>query len=101
MGSLKIAVVGGGAAVAGVLQGIERSAQPCEVTIFHPNQPLQLPVPTDITDDHDRPTEYFQALYRYLRHEHGFKFPPPKTLFGASPQRHGGLADGLLWDSTA
>ena len=101
MSSAKIAIVGGGAAAAGVLQGLLRSGQRCDVTIFHPHQRLHLPAPTNIPDYQDRPAEYSRALYRHLRREHGFKFPPPKTLFGASLQRRRTSPSGQLWDSAA
>jgi choline dehydrogenase-like flavoprotein len=99
MAPLRVAIIGGGAAAAGVLQGLAHSRTPCEVTLFHPNEPFEAPLQSPIPDDALRPTDYFAALYRYLRQEHGFKFPPPKTHFGVSPRERSTIGGARLWET--
>ena len=97
----RVAIIGGGAAAVGVLHGLERSAIPSEVTLFHPHEPLDSRFLTTVSDDRERSPEYFATLYRHLRQEHGFKFPPPKTHFGAVPHQRPIAGGGRLWDSPA
>src|SRR5690348_15002863 len=99
MAPLRVAIVGGGAAAVGVLKGLARSRAPLEITLFHPNRPFHAPLESAITDDRERPADYFVALYRYLWREHGFKFPPPKTFFGVSPLERRTLGGARLWEA--
>jgi hypothetical protein len=96
---LRVGIIGGGAAAAGVLQGLARSPAGCEITLFHPNEPFAAPLQSAIADDTLRPADYFVALYRYLRREHGFKLPPPKTHFGVSPRERSTAGGARLWET--
>jgi hypothetical protein len=78
---MKIAIVGSGAAAAGILLGLERWGPPTtDVTIFDPGECIDIPVGAARADGPDE--EYTRALYHRLHADHGYAMPPPKTRFG-------------------
>ena len=94
---MKVAVIGSGAAAAGVLAGLERFAPAAEVTLFDIGERFE-PVPPGLAE-HGFRRQDLSPLYRRLHADHGLSFPPPKSHFGQSLTK---LAVGdrpLLWKS--
>ena len=99
MPPLKVAIIGGGAAAAGILHGLELSPARCEITLFHPDRPFDPPLPSTTTDDAQRSADYFADVYRHLRRAYGITFPPPKTHFGLSPLKRSTNGGASLWEA--
>lgn len=86
---MKIAVIGSGAAAAGVLAGLERWAPTgADVTVFDIGERLP--------GDADRS---MSEMYRQLHAEHGLAFPPPKSHFGHSLRKLPVADKPTLWKS--
>ncbi len=77
---MRIAVIGSGAAAAGLLTGLQRWGPPgMRITVFDAGRRISEP-PAAAHEDVDGP--YYREVYSALHREHGFSFPPPKSHFG-------------------
>jgi ferredoxin len=95
---MKVAVIGSGAAAAGVLAGLERYAPPgIEITLFDIGQRMIDP-PRGLAED-GFTREQLSPLYRTLHAAHGLAFPPPKSHFGQSLTKLVVEDRPLLWKS--
>jgi hypothetical protein len=95
---MKVAVIGSGAASAGVLAGLERYAPAgSDITLFDIGERL-IPAPSELHDEGFSRSQ-LSPLYRTLHAKHGLTFPPPKSHFGQSLDKL--VVDGkpLLWKS--
>jgi len=97
-GSPRIAVVGSGAAAAGVLLGIADLVPTAGVTVFERTTavPVAPPATGDGTFGHDA----IRAVQDELRRTAGWTFPPPKSHFGFVPGRAADMDAPQLWAST-
>ncbi len=93
----RMAVVGSGAAAAGVLLGIEDVAPGALVTLFER---------TDLVPEAPEPigptgfdADGIQEIQQNLRRRFGFTFPPPKSYFGFVPGKAGAMGASQLWAS--
>src|SRR5436190_2252764 len=95
---MKVAVIGSGAAAAGVLTGLERFAPAgVDVTVFDIGGKL-IAAPAGLLErGHGR--RELSPVYRRLRAEHGLAFPPPKSHFGQSLSKLAVEGKPLLWKS--
>ena len=95
---MRIAVVGSGAAAAGVLAGIERFAPPgADITVFDIDAPL---IPTlSGSPDGVLTRNDIALVYRQLHANQGSSFPPPKSHFGQSLTKFTVEGEPLLWKS--
>lgn len=95
---MKVAVIGSGAASAGVLAGLERYAPAgVEITVFDIGAAM-LEVPHGLASD-GFTRQHLSPLYRKLHAEHGMAFPPPKSHFGQSLTKLAVDGKPLLWKS--
>jgi hypothetical protein len=95
---MKVAVIGSGAASAGVLAGLERYAPAgIDITVFDIDEGLIGTPPGLRFDGFSR--EQLSPLYRKLHAEHGMAFPPPKSHFGQSLNKLTVEGKSLLWKS--
>jgi len=96
--TLKIAIIGSGAAAVGVLRAIEEWRPQAEVTVFDQAEDPTGPFFTDQEPAH-RSSAYHRDLYRHMRRTIGLKFPPPKTNFGLEPAKRRIPDWGNVWES--
>ncbi len=95
---MKIAVIGSGAAAAGVLAGLERYAPVgIDITVFDIGERL-VPVPSGLRQE-GFSRRHLSPLYRSLHAQHGLTFPPPKSHFGQSLDKRVVEGKPLLWKS--
>jgi choline dehydrogenase-like flavoprotein len=95
---VKVAVIGSGAAAAGVLAGLERFAPPgVEITLFDIGERLEEAPPDVARDGYSRAA--LAPIYHRLHAEHGLTFPPPKSHFGQSLTKLTVEDKPLLWKS--
>ena len=95
---MKVAVIGSGAAAAGVLAGLERWAAPgTEATVFDIGAHLR-EAPADVVQLGFQ-RSHLSSVYRELHAEHGFTFPPPKSHFGEGLTKLSVDGKPLLWKS--
>jgi ferredoxin len=95
---MKVAVIGSGAAAAGVLAGLEKFAPAgVDITLFDIGQRL-VPTPPELVQHGFERTE-LSRMYRQLHAEHGLAFPPPKSHFGQSLTKLSVEGKPLLWKS--
>ena len=94
---MKIAVIGAGAAAAGVLAGIEAWARDAHVTVFDIGERLTAASPDLV--EHGYRRDDLVPLYRRLRAEHGLAFPPPKSHFGETLTKFSVAGKPTLWKS--
>src|SRR5687768_8568814 len=95
---MKVAVIGSGAAAAGVLAGLERfmPARP-DIVMFDVGERV-VSVPPGAHDGR-LPRSEMSKIYHRLHAEHGASFPPPKTHFGQSLSKIAVEGRPLLWRS--
>lgn len=92
---MRIAVVGSGAAAAGVLIGLNDFAGEADVTVFERHDPA-----AEIISPNgrlDRAT--IRSVQQRLHSEQGRSFPPPKSHFGFVPAKADDMGAGQLWAS--
>lgn len=95
---MKVAVIGSGAAAAGILAGLERFASGrVEISMFDVSAPLIAAPPG--AGDGRLPRSEMSRIYRRVRAEQGTSFPPPKTHFGQSLSKIAVGGRPLLWKS--
>jgi hypothetical protein len=81
-----------------VLAGLERYAPAgTEITLFDIGERL-IPVPSGLREQGFSRSQ-LSPLYRTLRAQHGFTFPPPKSHFGQSLDKRAVEGKPLLWNS--
>jgi len=94
---LRIAVVGSGAAAAGVLLAIARRFPHSYVVLVErQREAIRLDKPPA---DHRPDPAFWQHFYVSLRSQNGLTFPPPKTHFGVSCPRLPVENRGFVWES--
>jgi hypothetical protein len=96
---VKVAVVGSGAAAAGVLAGLERFAPAgVEVTLFDIGERMEDTPAGVAANGYTR--DELSPIYRRLHAQHGLvAFPPPKSHFGQSLTKLTVEDKPLLWKS--
>ncbi|MCW5806590.1 MAG: hypothetical protein KIT31_29775 [Deltaproteobacteria bacterium] len=95
---MKVAVIGSGAAAAGVLAGLEHFApRAVDVTVFDIGHRFG-EVPAGLARDGFTRAQ-MSPLYRRLRAEHGLAFPPPKSHFGETIRKFAVGGKPRLWKS--
>src|SRR5262245_478241 len=94
---LRIAIVGSGAAAAGVLFGLARRFPDAEVVLLERRrEPIEnLHPPSDRPPDVD----YWRRLYSLLRSQSGLTSPPRKSHFGVYCPRLSVAERGSIWES--
>jgi len=76
----KIAVVGSGASALGVISGLLDLGIDAEIIIFDYGNDENLDPPENLPPD--QAENFYDKIYKKIRENHPFKFPPPKTHFG-------------------
>lgn len=94
---MKIAVVGAGAAAAGVLSGLRRWAGECEISLFDIARTLGDPPKRLVERGFD--DQALRDIYDKLREQHRFAFPPPKSHFGETLAKYQVGGAKSLWRS--
>ena len=95
---MKVAVIGAGAAAAGVLAGLERFGPPgASITVFDVGQRFT-ETPASIARDGFSRAD-LSRVYRQLHAAHGLSFPPPKSHFGETLSKFAVEEKPLLWKS--
>lgn len=94
---MKVAVIGGGMAAAGVLDALSARLDPADITLIceEATSPEGLTLPFE----HGASAKDYAAFYATLRRQHGLSFPPPKTHFGVAAERRGVEGWGDIWRS--
>ena len=95
---LSCAVVGSGAAAVSVIQAISEARPSSDITVFERGDALKSPLETDVPGDAWSP-DYFAELYRAVRGNFGFTFPPPKSYFGLARECQPVVGWGDVWKS--
>ena len=95
---MRAAIVGSGMAAVGVLDALARSAS--KVTLIDYGRRVNGPFELDLSSPKPA-SDALAQFYAYLRREHGWKFPPPKTHFGAVSPTRSVAGWGQIWDSSA
>src|SRR5262249_26057825 len=97
---MKAAVIGSGMAAVGVLDALTEWAPDATVTLVDRATVVEGRFEASVGRDAWTP-DLHAKFYAYLRREHGLKFPPPKTHFGAALPRRPVQGWGDIWESHA
>jgi choline dehydrogenase-like flavoprotein len=95
---LRCAVVGSGAAAASVIHAISEAHPAPDITVFERGDALKSSLETEIPGD-AWSLDYFAEVYRTVRGNFGFTFPPPKSHFGLACERQLVVGWGDVWKS--
>ncbi|MCH7910563.1 MAG: hypothetical protein IIB38_13230, partial [Candidatus Hydrogenedentes bacterium] len=76
----KIAVIGSGASALGVVSGLLERGYKGEIIIFDHGVDRDLDPPEKTSLENAE--EFYNEIYRKIRKNYPYKFPPPKTHFG-------------------